>query len=387
MITFFTDLTWFFRIDISIYVAFLLVMLLLISSMKLDKRDLLNRRFFFLVAIVSALILIEAITCIFTAFPQPWQVPISMILHVVLFSAAPILTAIWIYSMWRMIDICERKRRWQTWVLFLPAAINAVFAFASIWTKWYFYFNAQSIYQRGSINLIAPILLAGYLFVALIYIFSNRARLDRQEYNLLLIATFIPFIGLIVQSLFYGILIAWPSIGISFIFIYLFLEQRLVAIDRLTGAWSRDSFDFKISKRISCDQSQPFGAIYFDLDHLKQINDQYGHQEGDAALKNTVACVKRVLEADQIIARLGGDEFIVVLYNPTPDKLRDLKTKIRQSLDEYNHSTMKPYRLNISIGVDIYRHQYATMEEFINHIDELMYVEKKQRKQLNIDDN
>lgn len=377
---FFIDLTWFYRIDINLYVAALLLMLLLISMMKLDHKEQLNRSYFLLVALVALMLIIEAVTCIFTAFPAPWQVPISVAFHIILYACAPFLAAYWIYSLHKMLDIVERRPSWPLYVLFLPSFINAIFAISSIWTKWYFYFDSSFIYHRGTVNFLPSAILVLYLLAAFIYICRSKSILDRQEFHLLLIATLIPLGGVILQGFLYGILIAWGTIGISILFVYLFLAQRLVAIDRLTGAWSRDSFDFKITQRVFRKKEQSFGAIYFDLDHLKQINDQYGHHEGDSALKNTVACVKRVLEKDQIIARLGGDEFIVITFNTNEILLDELKQKIRKSLDAYNQATMKPYQLNISIGVDIYRHQYETIEEFINHIDELMYVDKRAKK-------
>lgn len=325
---FFIDLTWLYRIDINLYVAALLLMLLLISMMKLDHREQLNRSYFLLVALVALMLIIEAVTCIFTAFPAPWQVPISVAFHIILYACAPFLASYWIYSLHKMLDIVERRPSWPLYVLFLPSFINAIFAISSIWTKWYFYFDSSFIYHRGAVSILPSAILVLYLLAAFIYICRSKSILDRQEFHLLLIATLIPLGGVILQGFLYGILIAWGTIGISILFVYLFLAQRLVAIDRLTGAWSRDSFDFKIAQRVFRKKEQSFGAIYFDLDHLKQINDQYGHHEGDAALKNTVACVKRVLDKDQIIARLGGDEFIVITFSTNEILLDGLKQKI-----------------------------------------------------------
>lgn len=187
-------------------------------------------------------------------------------------------------------------------------------------------------------------------------------------------------IGGILQSIFYGVLLMWSCAGFSLIIVYIFLQQRMVHLDDLTGAWTRGTFEYFIAKRTKRRKDDIFGLIILDMDGLKKINDQYGHFEGDYALKTTVQLVKSVLKKSDIIARTGGDEFLIILDCDSRDRIEQTIEKIESTLRQHNETTAKDYRLECSIGAELFDSGFTDIDQFMRHVDELMYINKRTKK-------
>lgn len=205
-------------------------------------------------------------------------------------------------------------------------------------------------------------------------------KIVREEYVPLLIFGILPVVGGFLQSAFYGILLMWSCAGFSLVVMYIFLQQRMVHIDDLTGAWTRGSFEYCISQRIRQKKDDVFGLIALDIDGLKVINDQYGHPEGDYVLKITVQLIKSVLNSTDIIARTGGDEFLILLDCKSNDKMNHTIKKIRSSLKHYNEATEKEYVLDCSIGAEIFHSDLEEIDQFMRRVDSLLYADKKLKK-------
>ncbi len=86
---------------------------------------------------------------------------------------------------------------------------------------------------------------------------------------------------------------------------------------------------------ISC-RALPLALLVCDLDHFKQINDQYGHQAGDEALVHAIRCFEQVLRDSDIIGRLGGEEFVIILRNTAPAGVHSAAERFRQNFSGHN---------------------------------------------------
>ena len=158
---------------------------------------------------------------------------------------------------------------------------------------------------------------------------------------LLILFSFLPIVGAILQGLFYGIILAWSTAAFSLVIVYLYLQERLVHLDIMTGVWTRRSFDYYMDKRLKQKIIDPFGCIYFDIDHLKTINDAFGHAEGDFAITEIISRIKGLVRQDEVVARLGGDEFIIVVGGNTLNRLTELISDIQLSLSIFNENADK----------------------------------------------
>lgn len=262
----------------------------------------------------------------------------------------------------------------------LPLLINVIIVLLSPSYHLVFYVTKENVYQRGSLYFVSVIIIYFYLVCILALIIKNKTKLGEDEFTLLIIFCLLPIIGGVVQALFYGALLMWSSTAFALVVMFSYLQQRMVHLDYLTGVWSRGSFEFYIKKRLSDHDSDKLGIIYCDIDKLKEINDEYGHFEGDLAIKTATKIFKNSIRKTDIIVRMGGDEFIIVLESVTADILESTLDRINKSFEDYNQISNKNYELSCSFGSDILNSNFDTIEQFIHHVDILMYENKKSKK-------
>ncbi|MBD2296167.1 sensor domain-containing diguanylate cyclase [Anabaena sphaerica FACHB-251] len=158
--------------------------------------------------------------------------------------------------------------------------------------------------------------------------------------------------------------------------------RRLSLTDELTDLYNRRGFfvvaeqQFKSAQRTQI----PTYLMFIDLDGLKQINDQLGHEIGDAAIVAAANLIKQTFRQSDTLGRLGGDEFVVLLQGNDPS-LEVMIGRLQSSIDEYNKSGNKPFDMSMSIGVVSYDYnQPVSLDHLITLADELMYQQKRAKK-------
>lgn len=125
--------------------------------------------------------------------------------------------------------------------------------------------------------------------------------------------------------------------------------------------------------------------FYADLDGLKVINDTFGHEEGDIALKQTAQLLRKAFRNADIIARLGGDEFTIFTVDSSESFIQELQTRLNRLIDDYNLHSGKPYLISISIGaVPFGGDDNTKIEQLLAQADNLLYEQKKAKKQRRI---
>ncbi len=112
------------------------------------------------------------------------------------------------------------------------------------------------------------------------------------------------------------VLLIWVGILAAAIQLnYMMSLIHRISVDQLTGAYSRQSGQELIDLyfHIASEQEAPFTLVFCDLDRFKEINDTYGHEAGDAALRDAVVQLHRLLRGNDLVIRWGGEEFVVLL--------------------------------------------------------------------------
>ncbi len=160
-------------------------------------------------------------------------------------------------------------------------------------------------------------------------------------------------------------------------------EIRLMAVaDNLTGLYNRRGFVTLAEQRLklSVRENKNLLLFFIDLDRLKFINDTYGHEEGDCALKKTAAILRKTFRESDIIARLGGDEFAVLITDS--DELPDVALKrLNEKIDEENLTSGLSYPISMSIGIAEYDSSApCSIFELMSLADRLMYEQKQSKK-------
>lgn len=151
--------------------------------------------------------------------------------------------------------------------------------------------------------------------------------------------------------------------------------SRLVDTDYLTGLMSRQAFDRDVSKYLDKHKGEPSVAALIDIDDFKYINDLYGHDAGDAALKTFAKVLEDNFGQLGKACRNGGDEFAVFLKRTTMTEGRAIFKKFFRQKLTFSYQG-KDYPYTISLGFAAYPDQGASREELLNKADAALYVVK-----------
>lgn len=123
--------------------------------------------------------------------------------------------------------------------------------------------------------------------------------------------------------------------------------------DPLTGLYNRRYLADRLASEVSFAHrhASPLAALLIDVDHFKRVNDQFGHNVGDAVLRVIAATLLRMIRPEDVLARYGGEEFVVVARSVTPRNAEILAERIRRHIERLQLPLDGQLSLSVSIGV------------------------------------
>ncbi len=157
------------------------------------------------------------------------------------------------------------------------------------------------------------------------------------------------------------------------------MKREAVYYDELTGIYNRRFLHYWVDNEIKRANrfATKFGMILIDLDNFRDVNNNYGHLEGDRVLIEFALFLKNSIREVDNLVRYGGDEFIILVPNTDMHGLMDLAQRILTSL---NRTMIANHKISCSIGCAVYPDDGMTMDLLINQADRLMYQAKKEGK-------
>ena len=148
--------------------------------------------------------------------------------------------------------------------------------------------------------------------------------------------------------------------------------------DPLTKTYNRAAFEDALSreKKLAHRKSNHLSVIFFDIDHFKDINDDFGHDCGDIALASAASCIKDMLRGSDVVFRYGGEEFVILLSDTSIDGAKILAERIRKSIEKHSIAYgMQIIKLTASLGVSTLRGN-DTCDSLVKRADQAMYQAK-----------
>ncbi len=156
------------------------------------------------------------------------------------------------------------------------------------------------------------------------------------------------------------------------------LLEYLSYHDALTGLYNRMFFNDTLAKLRNMDVF-PLTLLMVDLDHLSQINNEFGHAAGDAHLRTAANLLRRCLRRDDLVARVGGDEFAVIMPKTTFDEAERVLVRIEAECRRFNAAEpLNP--LMMSLGCSTAEERSQPLETVLHHADMEMYQAKRSRR-------
>lgn len=158
--------------------------------------------------------------------------------------------------------------------------------------------------------------------------------------------------------------------------------QRMASLDPLTSVSNYRAFYELLEMEVqrSLRLGYPLGLLILDLDHFKEINDRFGHQVGDQALRRVATLLRTQLRRTDTLGRVGGEEFAVVLPGATSREVLLVAEKLRRTIHE--HSTFQaegdePVRFTVSVGGCSLRAEDLDRDTLVQHADTALYAAKR----------
>lgn len=159
--------------------------------------------------------------------------------------------------------------------------------------------------------------------------------------------------------------------------------RALSLVDELTGLYNRRGFvtlaqqQLKLANRL---MRKDF-LVFVDLDHMKWINDTFGHQKGDEALVEAADILKNTFRESDIVARIGGDEFAILTVETEDADIEAINTRLQGNIKCHQGKGHCSFTLSMSVGITRYDPEHpCSIDELLAKADKLMYEQKRDRK-------
>jgi len=369
------------RIDLNIFALLISLMILVDLRGQTEKKFIQNKLFLALLLSNILVLLLEIASWVFNGRPGAAWEKANLVANAVFYAANQLPPYIWVlYADYEVFKNENRIRR-MAGPLALPVLIIALLVFTVPLNNWFFFIGSGNEYHRGALFPLLVVMCYAYFLAGFLIVFRNRAVLPKKHFMPLLIFVFPPVLGGLLQAFFYGLTLVWSGMTLSILYIYIIIQNKRLHTDYLTGVNNRMPIGQYLRQKVRESASgKGFSLLLIDIDGFKAINDEFGHAAGDAALTTTAELMRRSLRKDDFLARYGGDEFLIILDIQDQETLRKSVERIRDTFHRFNRTGVKPYELLLSIGYAVYDPDLGlTEDQFLQHVDALMYTDKKQR--------
>ena len=276
--------------------------------------------------------------------------------------------------------VIRKMTRSVKWYISIPLVIDFLVSFSALFSDKAFGYDANNQFYRGPLG-VTPFIVGifyGVLLVASTFWFVRSSQWEEGIFSLLI--ALISGMGTILESRYSLRGILPSSLAVCLGFYYLFFHTYQNDRDVLTGVLLRRKF-YQDAKKWG---SSVTGVVSIDLNGLKQLNDHYGHDEGDKAIRTLAACVKDVLPRKASFYRTGGDEFMMLCRKMTEKEIAETIRRIRHKMKETEYSCAMGYAMfdfdqgleevchkadknmyenKIQIKGEKYRHKYISLSE------------------------
>ncbi|MGB3480202.1 MAG: GGDEF domain-containing protein [bacterium] len=144
--------------------------------------------------------------------------------------------------------------------------------------------------------------------------------------------------------------------------------------DKLTGLYSRHYFDRRSRAEFSQAEktNRELSILFIDIDHFKKVNDKYGHEKGDVALRVIARLIQASCRKSDFVARYGGEEIVVILPNTISRDALQVGSDINAVIARQSNKLLG-FQITVSVGVATYPNDGTTLKQVLINADKALY--------------
>lgn len=371
------SVTIFVRIDLLLYSLIIQIFLLYLSKNQKTEEDYSSKLFRQVLLSLIIITALSSISWIFDGLTEFRIISYWIQFFAIILSTLPAI--LWMCYIDFNIFHDERGLKRRRHIYFIPLFINTFILLINLFKQGLIYSMSESnVYSRGPYYFTVSISIYILIFAAYIYFFLHKNLIVGRLTQVIILFLVIPIAGSIIQVLFYGVSLHWPSTTLVLLMTYLALEQSKTSRDTLTDLNTRSQFEQRLNFKIK--KNDPFSLILIDMNDFKYINDNFGHNEGDKVLKLVSSILISDTNPEDLVCRYGGDEFILLIESEQNNICSKIIERLDSTLADLN-SKNDDYRISMSYGYKFIKDPLNCEKTMVlKEIDEKMYKDKKLRK-------
>lgn len=351
--------------------------------------DLDKKTFKWLIWADILILIFDGITWTLDGMVFPHAATLLLLSMMIYYCLVPLPSLFWLLYTDAKLYGDERRLRSRLILYGIPCAVSTILVLTTLKTGWIFTIGSDGLYYRGPYMVVIMLLTYIYLGGALIMAIKQKRReqnLDRIKVCNYLIFFPIPTILVsFLQIVFYGVTLIWICMAVSLLIIFLNVQSEQISKDTLTGLLNRGYLDAYLNRILITTKGKPeqrerYFAMIVDMDDFKQVNDNYGHVEGDKLLVAAAELIRDSCRPDDVVTRMGGDEFFIIGQRDHWSEVEHLMQKIIENADLYNQQSNTPYDMCMSLGFAMLNGSIKRPDQFITAADIDMYKNKELKK-------
>ena len=314
--------------------------------------------------------------------------PLPHAANLVYFASSVAVTASWFLYTETELDTGWLDKLWVNIAFIIPITIEAILLLGNFYTRYVFYFGPNDQYIRGPLNWIVYVVPNVYLAVSSVHAAWMAMRKEnyvRRKAYLSLASFSLYAVGACLIQFFQpGSPLPCIGITMAIFMVHMSTRERQISVDPLTRLNNRyHMVQYLTNKMDHRREGEGLYLLLIDLDKFKQINDAFGHVEGDKALVRVAEILRQTASTfNCFAARYGGDEFVLICEGEDAQIVADVIDCLNKLLKASNTRVNAQYVIDFSIGWAEYNSKMRYVPDFIAEADKALYQVKSDKKRI-----